>query len=61
MVRIENLKNTYAQPNAYPLVYIREHSEQRMLIILNPSPRAAEFSCHYKLKGAVYSYGEAAA
>ncbi len=50
----------YAEKNAYPLVYIRSSESERILVIINPSDKAAEFPCELTFKGTAYVFGGAA-
>ncbi|MBP1566864.1 MAG: glycosylase [Oscillospiraceae bacterium] len=47
----------YAKKNAYPLAYIRNSSNEKILIIINPAKKEISFSCKYTPKEKVYSFG----
>ena len=49
----------YAEKNAYPLAYIRSSENERILVIINPSDKAAEFPSELTFKGAAYTFGKA--
>ncbi len=48
----------YCEPNSYPLVYLRSDKEQRILVAINPSQKAALCPCPYEGKEILYSLGE---
>lgn len=43
--------------NAYPLAYLRTSADEKILVIINPADREAEFECDYAPCGTVYSFG----
>lgn len=47
----------HAQKKSYPLAYIRSAGSDRMLVVINPSDRAAEFEFGATLKPCIYSFG----
>lgn len=47
----------YAEPNAYPLAYLRSSGEETVLVILNPSDKAVTFPCKYVPKETIYTFG----
>lgn len=46
-----------ARENAYPLAYIRTSGEERILVVLNPSARAAAFPGAFRPLETVYLFG----
>lgn len=50
----------YAEKDKYPLAYIRSAGEDRILVVINPSEKEASFDCEYKIREAVYSFGQSA-
>lgn len=50
----------YAEENSYPFAYIRSCKEEKILIVLNPSGRDADFAFAGKLGEAVYVLGKEA-
>lgn len=50
----------YAEKNKYPLAYIRNDGDNRILVIINPSEKEAAFDCEYKIGETVYSFGKTA-
>ncbi len=50
----------YAEKNAYPLAYLRQGGDEKILVIINPANEEKTFKCGYNLKETVYSLnGEA--
>lgn len=47
----------YAEKNAYPLAYTREADGEKILAVINPSARPAEFECGLIAKEVLYSFG----
>ena len=47
----------YAEKDAYPLAYLRETAGETILVVLNPSKRAASFPCALSLGDTVYAFG----
>lgn len=47
----------YAEKNAYPLAYIRSTTDDRMLVVVNPSKENVAFPGDYTFKETVYSFG----
>ena len=48
----------YAQENAYPLAYLREEDDERILVVINPAGREVYFECAYEPKETIYSFGK---
>lgn len=48
------------EKNAYPLVFIRSHGQEKIMVIINPSDKPASFKSEYALGDAVYTLGEKA-
>ena len=46
-----------AKKNAYPLAYTREADGEKILAVINPSARPAEFECGLIAKEVLYSFG----
>lgn len=46
-----------AEKNAYPLAYTREADGEKILAVINPSARPAEFECGLIAKEVLYSFG----
>lgn len=46
-----------AEKNAYPLAYTREADGEKILVVINPSARPAEFECGLIAKEVLYSFG----
>lgn len=46
-----------AEKNAYPLAYTREVESEKILVVINPSARPAEFECGLIAKEVLYSFG----
>ena len=56
---LADIRFIYAEKNKYPLVYVRENAEEKILVYLNPSER--EVSFEYGESGlfeTIYSFGE---
>ncbi len=47
----------YAKKNTYPFAYIRSMEKEKILVVLNPSDKAVEFSCDLHPEEVVYSFG----
>ena len=50
----------YAEKNAYPLAYIREAGDEKILVIINAAAEAKTFACDAEPKEAIYNFGAAA-
>ena len=50
----------YAEKNAYPLAYVREAGDEKILVIINAAAEAKTFACDAELKEAIYNFGAAA-
>ena len=50
----------YAEKNAYPLAYIREAGDEKILVIINAAAAAKTFACDAEPKEAIYNFGAAA-
>ena len=50
----------YVAENAYPFAYIRSSVDEKILVVLNPSGKDAEFASDLQLGEVVYSYGKEA-
>lgn len=48
----------YSKENEYPLAYLRYNSEDRILVILNPSSSECSFECDFTEKETIYLFGE---
>lgn len=48
----------YAEKNTYPLAYIRSNSEEKLLVVINPSDCAAEFEYDSLSASCLYTLGE---
>ena len=51
------IRFVYAEKEKYPLAYIREAGEEKILVIINPSAEAQTFPCDAQLKEAIYTIG----
>ncbi len=50
----------FAEKNAYPLAYLRQSGDEKILVIINPANEEKSFKCGFKSAGTVYSLnGEA--
>lgn len=47
----------YAQKNEYPLAYVRSSGNEKILVVINPADREAEFAGEYFVKECLYSFG----
>jgi maltose alpha-D-glucosyltransferase/alpha-amylase len=47
----------YAEENAYPLAYLREEGEEKVLVVINPAAREVSFECTYEPKETIYRFG----
>lgn len=47
----------FAEKNAYPFAYLRSSREERILVVLNPSNRSADFAYDVKAAETIYSLG----
>lgn len=47
----------YAEKNSYPLAFLRSEADEKILVIINPADRAAEFECGLTSVEALYSFG----
>ena len=47
----------YAGKNAYPFAYLRSDGREKILVVLNPSDKAAAFECEYIPQAVLYSFG----
>ena len=47
----------YAEKNAYPLAYVREADDERLMAVLNPSGADASFECGAAVGDIVYAIG----
>ena len=47
----------YVEENAYPLAYLRNIGEEKILVILNPSEKEVSFACDFLPKKTIYSLG----
>ena len=47
----------YARKNAYPFAYLRSDGREKILVVLNPSDKAAAFECEYIPQAVLYSFG----
>ncbi len=50
----------YYEKNAYPLVFVRSHGQEKIMVIINPSDKPTSFKSKYALGDAVYTLGEKA-
>lgn len=48
----------YVEENSYPLAYIRESNNERIMIIINPSNKEVSFETEELLKDVIYLYGK---
>ncbi|MBE5873796.1 MAG: glycosylase [Lachnospiraceae bacterium] len=48
----------YVEQKQYPLAYVRSNGEERVLVVLNPSDKAAEFAFAEPLKEKIYVLGD---
>ncbi len=47
----------YAEESAYPLAYLREADDERILVVINPAAREVSFECVYEPKETIYDFG----
>lgn len=47
----------YAEENTYPFAYIRSASDEKILVILNPSDKDASFACNLSVENELYAFG----
>ena len=47
----------WAEPNAYPLAYLRTAGDERILVVLNPSDRTVSFPCSLRPRDTIYRFG----
>jgi len=52
-----NIEFVHVEENGYPLAYLRESGDERLLVVLNPSGREAGFVCPYTPEETVYCFG----
>ena len=52
-----DVKFIYAEKDAYPLAYTRELGGEKLLVIINPSAKEADFECDIVPTGEIYRYG----
>lgn len=51
------IRFVYSEPEAYPLVYLREKDGERILVAVNPSAKAASCPAQFETVDTVYSIG----
>ncbi len=54
------IRFVYAEEKKYPLVYLRECEDEKILVVINPSDKDETFACEYELQETIYSLGEEA-
>ena len=42
---LADIRFVWVKENAYPLAYIRENAEEKILVVLNPSDKEVAFKC----------------
>lgn len=47
----------FAEKNRYPLAYVRSSDNEKILVVINPSDKAAEFPCELTFVGTAYAFG----
>ncbi|MBE5778579.1 MAG: glycosylase [Clostridiales bacterium] len=47
----------YAEKNACPLAYLRHEGEEKILVVINPAAREAEFACDFEPVETIYRFG----
>lgn len=47
----------FAEKETYPFAYLRSSKEEKILVVLNPSGKEADFACDFKPAKTIYSYG----
>lgn len=52
-----HIEFVYCQPEKYPLVYLRSHGGDKILVALNPGREAVSCQCPYEMGEVVYTLG----
>lgn len=47
----------YAEKNEYPLAYLRSAEGEKILVVINPANKKADFKTNLKIKECIYSFG----
>lgn len=47
----------HAEKDKYPFAYLRSSSNEKIIVIINPSDKEVSFSCQYQPKDKLYSFG----
>ena len=47
----------YAKKDQYPLAYLRESENEKILVVINPSAQAQSFDYNCTFKETIYSFG----
>lgn len=58
---LADIRFVYAEENKYPLAYVRENAEEKILVYINPSDKEVSFACEEGKNGeSIYSFGQPA-
>lgn len=58
---LADIRFVYAEENRYPLAYVRENAEEKILVYINPSDKEVSFACEEGKNGeSIYSFGQPA-
>lgn len=58
---LADIRFVYAEENKYPLAYVRENEEEKILVYINPSDKEVSFACEEGKNGeSIYSFGQPA-